>query len=343
MCFDYVEIGGNDMKDNTPKKILFIQSGIPFYYPMIEEAILNSLQKVNSNTIMVNPERAIETALKIKPDFILVLGGLNEGIISIMPVLKNAGFTTGLWLTDDPYYTDVTQHLVPHYDYIFTQDLNCIKFYRGLGCKNVFHLPLATNQDVFKPSQKEDTYKYDLSFIGTAFENRLTFVDSISEYLAEKNIKIVGFGWENLKNYGRLKDKIQLLPLAKYEDALQFYVSTKININLHRSPNDKELNCNAANIQAYSVNNRTFEINAVGSFQLTDIRPDVGKHYIPGVEIETFNSASEFIEKAEYYLEHVQERKQIAKNGLDRTLKHHTYDKRIVQLLNYIHFIGVKM
>lgn len=329
------------MKDNTPKKILFIQSGIPFYYPMIEEAILNSLQKVNSNTIMVNPERAIETALKMKPDFILVLGGLNEGIISVMPVLKSAGFTTGLWLTDDPYYTDVTQHLVPYYDYIFTQDLNCIKFYRGLGCKNVFHLPLAANQDVFKPSQEEDTYKYDLSFIGTAFENRLTFVDSISEYLAEK--KIVGFGWEKLNNYERLKDKIQLLPLAKYEDALQYYVATKININLHRSPNDQELNCNAANIQAYSVNNRTFEINAVGSFQLTDIRPDVAKHYIPGVEIETFYSAPEFIQKAEYYLEHVQERKQIARNGLDRTLKHHTYDKRILQLLNYINFIGVKM
>ena len=51
----------------------------------------------------------------------------------------------------------------------------------------MFHLPLAANQDVFKPSQKEDTYKYDLSFIGTAFENRLTFVDSISEYLAEKH------------------------------------------------------------------------------------------------------------------------------------------------------------
>ncbi|TKH09471.1 spore maturation protein, partial [Bacillus wiedmannii] len=323
------------MKDNTPKKILFIQSGIPFYYPMIEAAILNSLQKVNSNTIMVNPERAIETALKMKPDFILVLGGLNEGIISVMPVLKSAGFTTGLWLTDDPYYTDVTQNLVPYYDYIFTQDLNCIKFYRGLGCKNVFHLPLAANQDVFKPSQKEDTYKYDLSFIGTAFENRITFVDSISEYLAEKNIKIVGFGWENLKNYERLKDKIKLLPLAKYEDALQFYVSTKININLHRSPNDQELNCNAANIQAYSVNNRTFEINAVGSFQLTDIRPDVSKHYIPGVEIATFYSAPDFIQKAEYYLEHVQERKQIAKNGLDRTLRNHTYDKRILQLLNY--------
>lgn len=100
------------MKDNTPKKILFIQSGIPFYYPMIEEAILNSLQKVNCNTIMVNSERAIETALKMKPDFILVLSGLSEGFISVMPVLKNAGFTTGLWLTDDPYYTDVTMYFI---------------------------------------------------------------------------------------------------------------------------------------------------------------------------------------------------------------------------------------
>lgn len=331
------------MKDNTPKKILFIQSGIPFYYPMIEVAILNSLQKVNSNTIMVSPEKAIKIALKVKPDFILVLSGLSGEFNSVMPVLKNAGFTTGLWLTDDPYYTEVTQNLVPYYDYIFTQDLNCIKFYKEIGCNNVLHLPLAANQEVFKPSLKEDTYKYDLSFIGAAFENRINFVDSIAEYLAEKNTKIVGFGWEKLKNYERLKDKIQLLPLAKYEDALQFYVSTKININLHRSPSDKELNCNSANIKAYSVNNRTFEINAVGSFQLTDIRPDVSKHYIPGVEIETFNSASEFIQKAEYYLEHVQERKRIAKNGLDRTLKNHTYDKRILQLLNYINFIGVKM
>ncbi|OQR57216.1 glycosyltransferase [Bacillus sp. CDB3] len=331
------------MKDNTPKKILFIQSGITFYYPMIEEVIFNSLQKVNSNTIMVNPEEAIKIALKVKPDFILVLSGLSAEFHSIIPFLKNAGFTTGLWLTDDPYYTDLTQNLVPYYDYIFTQDLNCIQFYKGIGCNNVFHLPLAANQDVFKPSLKEDTYNYDLSFIGTAFENRITFVDSISEYLAEKNTKIVGYGWEKLKNYERLQDKIQLLPLAKYEDALQYYSSTKININLHRSPYDKELNCNSANIQAYSVNNRTFEINAVGSFQLTDVRPDISKHYIPGVEIETFYNASEFIKKAEYYLENVQERERIARNGLNRTLKNHTYDKRILQLLNYINFIDVTM
>lgn len=105
----------------------------------------------------------------------MVLSGLNGEFNSVMPVLKNAGFTIGLWLTDNPYY-----------DYIFTQDFNCIKFYKGIGCNNVFYRPLAANQDVFKPSLKEDTYNYDLSFIGKAFENRINFADSISEYLAEK-------------------------------------------------------------------------------------------------------------------------------------------------------------
>ncbi|EOW9530185.1 DUF3880 domain-containing protein [Bacillus cytotoxicus] len=324
------------MNENNVKKILFIRSGIPSYFPALETAIFNSLQRVSSNVMMVHIEKAIKTAVRTKPDFILVLHGLREEFNQIIPALKNLGFTTGIWLTDDPYYTDLTQNIVPHYDYIFTQDLNCIKFYRSRGCKNVFHLPLAADHNLYKPDFKDKSNHYEISFIGTAFENRIEFVDSISEYLVCKNLKIVGFGWEKLKSYKILKDKIKLLPLGKYEDALQYYLSTKININLHRSPYDKDMNSNSANIAAYSVNNRTFEINSSGSFQLTDIRPDIAKHYIPSVEIETFCNPQEFIEKTEYYLENVKERKQIAKNGLIRTLNHHTYDKRVIQLLNYI-------
>ncbi len=76
------------MKDNTPKKFYLFNQEFLFYYPMIEAAILNSLQKVNSDTIMVSPEKAIKTALKMKPDFILVLSGLSEEFNHIMPFLK---------------------------------------------------------------------------------------------------------------------------------------------------------------------------------------------------------------------------------------------------------------
>ncbi|AHX21796.1 glycosyltransferase [Bacillus cereus] len=324
------------MKDINPKKILFIRSGISFYYPLLETAIFNSLQKENVNATMVDIGEAIKTAIKTKPDFILVLHGLNPEFNHVIPYLKELGFTTGLWLTDDPYYSDLTQNIALHYDYIFTQDLGCTNFYKSIGCKYVFHLPLAANHYVYKPTHEEIKEYYEISFIGTAFKNRIEFIDSISEYLTVKNAKIVGFGWEKLKNYDVLRDKIKLLPLGEYEEALKYYLSTKINVNLHRSPYDQELNCNSAKIPAYSVNNRMFEINSSGSFQITDIRADISKHYIPGVEIETFCSPLEFIEKAEYYLKNVEERNKIARNGLNRTLNSHTYEKRILQLLKYI-------
>ena len=44
------------MKDNTLRKFYLFNQEF-FYYPMIEAAILNSLQKINSDTSMVSPEK----------------------------------------------------------------------------------------------------------------------------------------------------------------------------------------------------------------------------------------------------------------------------------------------
>ena len=54
---------------------------------------------------MVSITDAIKTAVKIKPDFILVLHGLHTNFKHIIPMLKRFGFTVGIWLTDDPYYS----------------------------------------------------------------------------------------------------------------------------------------------------------------------------------------------------------------------------------------------
>lgn len=89
-------------------------------------------------------------------------------------------------------------------------------------------------------------------------------------------------------------------------------------------------------INACSVNNRTFEIASTGSFQITDIRADLEECYIPGVQIETFTSSIDFIEKAEKYLTNPAQRNKIAMAGFKRTLIEHTYDKRVKQLLEII-------
>ncbi|MGG2938284.1 glycosyltransferase [Bacillus pacificus] len=303
----------------------------------MEISIYNSLKNIVQAVTMVSSKEVMNTAIKTKPDFILVIHGLhpdfNHGVI---PMLKHYGYKTGIWLTDDPYYSDLTQYIVPHYDYVFTQDAGIINFYQELGCSHVYYVPLASDPSVYKPNLEQVSYKYDISFLGTAFENRLSFIDSIADYLKGKNTCIVGYGWETLKQYEFLKDKIKLLPFATYEESLQYYISSKINVNMHRSTQDQTLNRNSLQIAAHSINNRTFEIASSCAFQLTDIRCDLTKHYSIGSEIETFHSPTEFITKSEYYLRHEKERLQIAINAYERTLREHTYNHRVRQLLDYI-------
>ena len=97
----------------------------PFYYPLLETSIYNSF-KNGQNVTMVSITDAIKTAVKIKPDFILVLHGLHTNFKHIIPMLKRFGFTVGIWLTDDPYYSDLTQHIVPDYDYVLRKILGLL-------------------------------------------------------------------------------------------------------------------------------------------------------------------------------------------------------------------------
>ena len=52
----------------------------------------------------------------------------------------------------------------------------------------MFYLPLASDQSIYKSTQNHAHYKYDIGFLGTTFENRLSFIDSIANHLNEKYI-----------------------------------------------------------------------------------------------------------------------------------------------------------
>ena len=64
---------------------------------------------------------------------------------------------------------------------------------------------------------------------------------------------------------------------------------------------------------------RTFEVPGAGGFLLTENAAALEKFYIPGEEIVTFCSISELADKIKYYLNHPQERDEIARAGFSRT------------------------
>jgi spore maturation protein CgeB len=72
-------------------------------------------------------------------------------------------------------------------------------------------------------------------------------------------------------------------------------------------------------------NMRLFEATGVGSCLLTDWRENIAKLFEPDVEVATYRSAAECIEKVDYLLQHEDERQAIARAGQRRTLREHTY------------------
>lgn len=318
-------------------RVLYVGSNNSLPYIPIDQGIMDGLRGLVHELQICNPtDDVVRVAQEMRPDLVLVLDCINSFPLDKVIAIRSMGIKTAVWFTDDPYYTDVTVNLAPHYDYVFTTELSCVQFYNELGCPQVHYLPFAISSAVFRPKRVKPSFRTDICFIGSAYWNRVAFFDSIAGYLADKNVLISGYWWDRLSNFYLLKNKIRLDVWMSPEETLSYYCGAKIVINLHRIYNDNSFNQNSHGIPALSVNPRTFDICSSGAFQLTDVRDDIHRVYMPGHDMITYSSAPDLVEKIEYYLAHEEERQQIALRGLARTLRDHTFRGRLHQLFQIV-------
>ncbi|MBD1378988.1 glycosyltransferase family protein [Metabacillus arenae] len=325
----------NDLFKNN-LKVLFVKSGNGAPYTALEESIIHSLKQIVKEVWIATPNDDMsKIAMIMKPDLALFFtSGFNLRCDQVER-MKKMGVRTALWLTDDPYYIDITKRYVSNFDVVFTQELNCVHIYQTHGAKKVYYLPLAADPNIFHPKSVSANYQSDILFIGNAFWNRVNLFDSIARYLLHKNVKILGLYWDRLKNYQLLQQKI-INTWASPEETASYYNGAKIVINMHRAHDDLTINYNKRKIKAISINPRTFEISACKAFQLTDIRQGLSNGYLPGQEVATYGSPQELMEKIDYYLSNSKERELFASRAFKRTLDQHTFMKRISELLKNV-------
>jgi spore maturation protein CgeB len=316
------------------KRVLFIPQG----FESIDQGVIEGFKGMITELMVASPIDSLRMAEASRPDLVLVLNGLHvfpEDHSDQIDQIRAMGIKTAIWFADDPYFTDLTKQIAAHYDYVFTHELNCVPFYREIGCMQVHYLPLAVPLSLFRPMAVESRFRSDICFIGNAFPNRIAFFNQITSYLSKKRVVIIGALWNKLTQYALLAHQIRLGWVA-VEETIKYYNGAKIVINLHRAALDDDYNKNSNKIPAYSTNPRTYEISACGVLQLTDIRGDLGSLYTPGHDIATYTGAEELINQIEYYLGHEEEREQIALRGLHRTLQEHNFKKRLRQLLQVV-------
>ena len=317
-------------------KILFISSGYNGTYEWFESCIQTELRKENDVSYFQLEKGISELQSLTKlfmPDVVLTLVGfyLPE---EMLQWYKQQGIKTVVWLTEDPYYMDLTSPLVNHYDYLFTIDIAALEYYENNGHQKAYHMPLATDPKCFQPKQVDEKYQSDICLLGYPYRDRIGFIQLLLQHTSYK-IKVVG-PWSHVLRRFRRYPNIDIHDeWVEPAIAANYYNGTKIVLNTHRPANERH-NQNKLGIIGKSINNRTFDVAACAAFQLIDFKEDLPFQFIENEEIVSFKDVQEAIHKINYYIHADEERIKIGNNGRKRVLKEHIFEHRINKMISII-------
>lgn len=102
-----------------------------------------------------------------------------------------------------------------------------------------------------------------------------------------------------------------------YTEAPYVYHNSKINLNI-----------TLRSIQS-GIPLRAFDIMGCGGLLLSNYQEDFLESFEPDVDFLVYGSGEEAVDKTAYYIEHEEERKRIAQNGLNKVMAEHTYLHRV--------------
>lgn len=81
---------------------------------------------------------------------------------------------------------------------------------------------------------------------------------------------------------------------------------------------------------------RIFDIMGCGGFCMTNYQAEIPNLFEIGVDLESYGSMEELIDKCSYYLIHEEERRQIALNGYRKVKEYHGYLNRMVEMVKKV-------
>lgn len=110
-------------------------------------------------------------------------------------------------------------------------------------------------------------------------------------------------------------------PAGYRKEAVYIYRNSRINLNI-------TLRSIISGIPL-----RAFEIMGSGGFLLTNFQEDFMDCFVPGEDFVFYENNEDLAEKADYFLRHENERREIARNGYEKVKAYHTYRNRVEEIM----------
>jgi spore maturation protein CgeB len=207
---------------------------------------------------------------------------------------------------------------VEGYDLILTSFPHFVSKIRAAGiASEYFRLGFDPRvMDAFEGVERD----IDVSFVGAIGRSHRNAVPLLERLCRETPIRIYGYGAADLAPDSPI--------LTRYEkeawglDMYRVLARSKITVNRHISVAENNAN-----------NMRLYEATGMGTLLLTDKKDNLEELFETGREVEIYSDAEEAAAKILALLSQPQRRSDIAAAGQARTLREHTYQKRMQELL----------
>lgn len=272
----------------------------------------------NVNMARYASENVLNEALYFGADVVFIVSGLNFHPVALWS-LRRVGVHAAAIMTESPYQ-DIDQadwvSVYPEMT-VFTNEIASAEQY-GWN-----YLPHAYDPQVHKHVESLPNDECDVLMVGTGWLERMRILEAVD--------------WTgiDLRLYGIWPAMTKQSPLFKHlwpvcvDNRLmpQLYCGAKICLNIHRS-----------GLGARSLNPRTYEVAACGSFQICDPRPELKEVF--DLSIPSFSTSEELEKVIRYYLDNDGARNEAVVSSWVR-VESHTFDKRAEQVLAILgHDIG---
>ncbi|GAB4001642.1 hypothetical protein GCM10028807_58300 [Spirosoma daeguense] len=217
------------------------------------------------------------------------------------------------------------QILASDFDYYFSKETYIVDFMKNIAGLNAYYLPEGFNPRIHKKpllekAEAERNTNLDVLVFGSLYAYRARMVEQLIR--AGLNVAVFGTKGPYLGQPVKARFRQQYL---SGETKNQLLFGARIVINtLHYA-------------EITSVNQKYFEINGIGGFQLCDYKPTLEEYAHVPAEAVSYQTTKEAIDKIQYYLARPSERYELAEKQYTHFQQHHTFDTRMRQMLGIIH------
>ena len=214
------------------------------------------------------------------------------------------------------------QIIAADFDHYFTKEPYIAEFLRDKAGLNAHYLPEGFNPRLHRrpnldKAVAEQQIDIDVLLYGGLYAYRARMVGR----LQQAGIRVTVFGNEGPYLPASVRAAFQGRYLTGDEKNRLLYGARIVFNNFHYA-------------EISSANQKYFEINGIGAFQLCDYKATLDDYSGVPTDHVTYRTMTEAIDMVRYFLDHPAERYALAASQHAHFQQHHTFDQRVEQLLH---------